>query len=65
MGEIAEILPIIAPLVIIQFLLMIVALISLVKTEHTNGPKIMWVLLIIFISYIGPILFFIIGRRQD
>jgi len=44
---------------------MIIGLISLVKTEQTNGPKALWAILIIAVGYIGPILFFIIGRRQD
>lgn len=65
MEEIVNLLPIIAPLIIIQFLLMIIGLISLVKTEQTNGPKALWAILIIAVGYIGPILFFIIGRRQD
>lgn len=65
MEELVHLLPIIAPLIIIQFLLMIIGLISLVKTEQTNGPKALWAILIIAVGYIGPILFFIIGRRQD
>lgn len=54
----------IAPLLVIQLILTIVALISLVKTEETNGPKWMWVLIILFIGTIGPILFFIMGKKQ-
>lgn len=65
MEEIASILPIVAPLIAIQFLLMVIALISLIKADHTNGHKALWAVLIVFIGYIGPILFFIIGRRQD
>ena len=65
MEEMISMLPIIAPLILIQFLLMIVALISLLKTDQTNGHKALWAVLIVFLGYIGPILFFIIGRRQD
>ncbi|SHN28414.1 PLD nuclease N-terminal domain-containing protein [Gracilibacillus kekensis] len=64
MGEILNSLPIVAPLILVQFLLMIIALISLIKAEQTNGPKAMWAVIVIFIGFIGPILFFIIGRRQ-
>lgn len=52
----------IAPLILIQFILMVVALIDWVKRETTNGPKWLWLLIIIFINTIGPILYFIIGR---
>ena len=65
MEEIASMLPIIAPLIVIQLVLMIIALISLIKAERTNGHKALWAVLIICLGYIGPILFFIIGRRQD
>ncbi|MDL4841850.1 PLDc N-terminal domain-containing protein [Aquibacillus rhizosphaerae] len=58
-------LAIIAPLLIIEAILAIVAIIAWFKTDETNGPKWLWLLLIIFISIIGPILFFIIGRRQN
>lgn len=55
---------ILAPLLIIQFILMIVALIDLIRTEETNGPKWVWLLIILLVTTIGPILYFIIGRRN-
>ncbi|MRH44642.1 transcriptional regulator [Aquibacillus halophilus] len=63
--EIVEVLPIVAPILVIQIILMIVGLIAWTKTDETNGPKWMWLLIILFFSVIGPILFFIIGRRQQ
>jgi hypothetical protein len=56
---------IIAPLLIIQAILIITALVSLIRTETTNGPKWMWILIILFVSTIGPIAYFIFGRRND
>ncbi|SFK22682.1 Phospholipase_D-nuclease N-terminal [Halobacillus dabanensis] len=56
---------IIAPLLIIQAILIVTALVSLIRTEVTNGPKWMWALIILFISTIGPIAYFIFGRRND
>jgi hypothetical protein len=58
-------LAVVAPLLIIEFLLIVVALVAWFKTEKTNGPKWMWLLIILFITMLGPILFFVIGRRQD
>lgn len=54
----------IAPLVVIQALLLLIAFIDLVKGSDTRGPKWMWVFIIIFVSIIGPVLYFVIGRRQ-
>lgn len=37
--DLVEFLPIIAPLILIQLILMIIAIISLIKADDTNGPK--------------------------
>lgn len=65
MGELQNI-PwgLIAPLLIIQFILMIVALLDLRKVYATNGPKWMWVLIIVIVNTLGPIAYFIAGRKN-
>lgn len=55
----------VAPLIGIQVILIIIALLDLSKAERTNGPKWMWVLISLFISVIGPILYFTIGKKHD
>lgn len=55
----------ILPILILQLLLMVVALFDIIRNRRTNGPFIMWVLIIIFVNLIGPILYFIFGRRQS
>ncbi|MBG9691852.1 Negative regulatory protein YxlE [Lysinibacillus sphaericus] len=55
---------VIAPLIVVQLILMIVALIDLRKTQTTNGPKILWVFIILFTNIIGSIAYFIVGRKQ-
>lgn len=54
----------ILPILIIQLLLLVVAIIDLIRTPQTNGPKWMWALIIVFINILGPIVYFIFGRRQ-
>ncbi|MGG2104188.1 PLDc N-terminal domain-containing protein [Lysinibacillus pakistanensis] len=55
---------IIAPLIIVQLILMIVALFDLRKIHATNGTKILWVFIIVFVNLLGPIAYFIVGRKQ-
>lgn len=55
----------IAPVILIQFILMVVAVIDLIRIKSTNGPKWLWVLIILFINIIGPVVYFIFGRRQN
>lgn len=53
-----------APLIIIQFILVVVALVDLFKGRKTLGPKWMWILIIVFVTTLGPILYFVIGRKR-
>ncbi|MDX8047335.1 PLDc N-terminal domain-containing protein [Gracilibacillus sp. S3-1-1] len=55
----------IAPIIVLQLILMITALVSCIREEKTNGPKWLWILIILLISLIGPVLYFVVGRRND
>lgn len=65
MEEVLNLLELLWPLLVLQFILVVVALIAWFKTDQTKGPKWLWLLIILFANIIGPILFFIIGRRTD
>ncbi|MCM3584781.1 PLD nuclease N-terminal domain-containing protein [Mesobacillus maritimus] len=54
----------IAPLIVLQLILMVFALVNCVKQEETNGPKWMWILIIIFVNIVGPVLYFLMGRKN-
>lgn len=54
----------VAPLIVIQPVLMLVALIDLRRTAATKGPRWMWALIIIFVNILGPIAYFVGGRRE-
>ncbi len=53
----------ILPLIIIQVGLQIFALISLFKQNLAREKKILWVLVIIFLNLLGPIIYFLFGRK--
>ncbi|MFS0562827.1 PLDc N-terminal domain-containing protein [Terribacillus sp. 179-K 1B1 HS] len=53
------------PIVVIQLILLGTALVGCVRAEHTLGPRWLWVVIIFCISIIGPILFFVIGKRRE
>jgi hypothetical protein len=55
---------VILPLFLIQLILMVIALVDIAKSEKTNGPKLMWVLIIVFGNLLGTIAYFIFGRRN-
>jgi hypothetical protein len=63
--ELTKYIPLLIPLVLIEVGLMIVALWDLIKREQTRGPKWVWVLVILFINFIGPIVYLVVGRQDE
>ena len=55
----------ILPIIVIQLILLAIAIIDLIRIPSTNGPKWLWALIILFINIIGPVLYFIVGRRNE
>lgn len=53
----------IAPILVIQAILLVIALVDLVRVNDTNGPKWLWLIIIVLLNIIGPVLYFIFGRR--
>ncbi|MCF6137317.1 PLD nuclease N-terminal domain-containing protein [Pseudalkalibacillus berkeleyi] len=54
----------ILPIILIELVLIIVALVDLIRNKETNGPRWLWVILILFIQVFGPILYFLFGRKH-
>ncbi|WP_019241758.1 MULTISPECIES: PLD nuclease N-terminal domain-containing protein [Bacillus] len=57
-------LQILVPIIILQLILMVTALVSLIKQEETRGPKWLWTIIILFVNLIGPVVYFIFGRKD-
>ena len=62
--ETSKLILVILPILVLQLILMITAIVSLVKQEETQGPKWLWAIIIVLLNIVGPILYFIIGRKQ-
>ena len=63
-----EWLPILAPFFMIQLILMLIAIVAWYKAKQQhaiNGNQWLWLVVIVLLNLIGPILFFIFGRRQN
>lgn len=65
MEELIKYIPYLIPVVIVQLILLVVALLDLLKREKTRGPKWIWVLVILFVNLFGPIIYFIFGRDNE
>lgn len=57
----------ILPLLVLQFILVVIALVDLVKRDRTSlrgENKWIWLLIILFLNTIGPILYFVVGKKK-
>jgi hypothetical protein len=65
MEIIKQYLPLLIPVVLIELALMITALVDLVRRAQTRGPKWIWALVIVLVNFIGPIIYFVAGRKEE
>lgn len=65
MAKLVQYLPFIIPIVILQLVLLIVALVDLVRREKVRWlPKWAWAIIIVIGELVGPIIYLIIGREE-
>ncbi|MGE5675283.1 MAG: PLD nuclease N-terminal domain-containing protein [Mycobacterium leprae] len=64
--DLKAMLPIVAPILLIDLILIVVALVDLVRREpeRVRGPKWLWALVILLVSTLGPIIYLVIGRKE-
>jgi len=65
MSTILGMLPFIIPLLIIEYGLMIFALVQAARNEVVYLPKWAWILIIVFFGIVGSIVFLIVGRKKE
>ena len=63
--EIIRFLPLFIPLIIIEYGLMIYAIVQVARNEVAYLPKWGWILIIVLVNIIGPIIFLIVGRKKE
>ncbi len=66
LDQLQEFLPFLIPLIIIQLALAIFSLVHVLR--HPNykfGNKILWIVIVLFIQFIGPAVYFAIGKGDE
>jgi TctA family transporter len=62
---IKDVLPYLIPLAVVEIVLLFIAIIDLDRRQYVTGNnKLVWVLVIVFVGIIGPIVYFLFGRRR-
>jgi hypothetical protein len=57
-------LPLVIPIIVLQLVLLVAAVVDIVKREKTKGPKWVWIIVVVCINLFGPIAYFIFGRDE-
>lgn len=62
--DISELLPFLIPLILLQAVLMLTALIMIIRQKAFKYfNKAVWVVIVLFLNIIGPIAYFVMERR--
>jgi hypothetical protein len=64
-AQFKQYIPLLIPVFLIQLGLMIAALVDLIRRTQTHGPKWVWGLVILLVNIIGPIIYFVAGRKDE
>ncbi|MGZ7151334.1 PLD nuclease N-terminal domain-containing protein [Bacillus sp. BC08] len=62
--DIMAFLPIILPVIAVGALLVLIAFIDLYRHRNKRKNVLVWALIILFVNILGPILYFVIGRKD-
>lgn len=63
--ETAEVMKALIPFVVVQYGFALYCVIDIIRKGTANLNKGLWMLICLFVSLIGPILYLTIGRRKD
>ena len=64
--EIGDYLPLLIPLILIQFGLMAYALVHILKHDHYKmGNRVIWIVVSCMLSIVGPILYIVLGKEEE
>jgi hypothetical protein len=59
-------LPFLIPLLLLELILLVVALLDIIRREKVTGNnKIVWILVVVLFQVIGPVVYFIFGRKES
>ncbi|ABS22046.1 PLD nuclease N-terminal domain-containing protein [Bacillus cytotoxicus] len=59
-----ELAKLILPLLFVHFFLALIALVDLIKNWKARIVPFLWIIVVVVFSFIGPVLYFIIGRKR-
>ena len=65
METLRPMIPYLIPVLVLELGLMGFALRDLIPRPRVNGPKWLWVLIVVLVQIVGPIAYFVAGRPDE
>lgn len=66
MDQLLQYLPFLLPVLAIQIVMMVIALVHIFKhTRYRRGNRVLWVLVVVFLELAGPVLYFALGKDDE
>jgi len=65
LSKIIQFLPYLVPVVVLELILLVAAVLDWVKRPKTRGNRWVWLIVILFINTLGPIIYFLFGRGEE
>lgn len=60
-----ELLPLVAPVLVLELALLGLALFDLARRDHVRfDNKLVWAAIIVLVSLVGPLAYFVLGREE-
>ncbi|MCL2603581.1 MAG: PLD nuclease N-terminal domain-containing protein [Defluviitaleaceae bacterium] len=60
---VVRLLPILIPIILVQLILVLTAVVSLARKPNPWNEKILWLVLVLAVNTIGPIIYFAVGAN--
>ena len=62
--DMSKLIPLLIPIILLQFGMQIWAVIDLIRRPATKGPKWIWIVVILALEIFGPVIYFLFGREE-
>ena len=62
--EMLRLLPIFVPIILLQLVLIITSLISILRKQAPFDKKLIWLVVVLVVTLIGPVIYFSFGSKQ-
>lgn len=64
-SKVLPLLPYLVPVIILELILLVVALLDWIKRPVTRGNRWVWLVVILLVNLVGPIIYFLFGRGEE